>query len=1062
MASMFRSGLSLLCRAKIFVAVLLAIVSASLLSHAQQFDEKLYSAMRWRLIGPFRAGRVSAVAGVSNDPNVYYFGTPGGGIWKTTNAGRVWSPIFDSMHVASIGALAVAPSNPKIVYAGTGEQTPGNGIYRSTDAGASWTNIGLRDTRFIQAILVDPKDPDTVVVAANSLGFEVLWQPYPKYASTIDRGIFKTSDGGKHWAKVFTRDGTFGVFDMCADPENPATLYAVFFRPPSGSGKSEIPATSEIYKSTDEGSTWQPLSTRGIPEKDRGRMGIAVAPGNQGRRLYAIVSQGFFRSDDGGSSWYKSTQDPRILGSNYFSRIFVDPRNPDILYVAQTSLYRSTDGGRTFEAYVGAPSGDDFHVLWIDPQNPSRMLLGVDQGAIVSVDAGHSWTSWYNQPTGQFYHVSTDNAFPYRVYAAQQDSGTAAVASRSDYGQITAKDWYSIAGFEYCFIVADPLNPNFVYSGGWYGSVIKFDKTTGQFATVFERGDKYRTAQMAPLIFSPQDPHTLYLGTQYVLKTENGGMRWSPISPDLTGYVEPSTPEKETTPKTPPPAITTLSPSTVQAGVIWAGTSNRKVHVTRDNGASWQDVSPPGLAEPNQILTVEAGRHDPTTAYVTAGGRREFTPAYVVRTHDYGKTWQQIINGLPAQDRVRVVREDTVRKGLLYAGTETGVYVSFDDGDNWQSLQFNLPTATVTDLEVHDNDLVASTYGRALWILDDLTPLRRAGSEALSAGAFLYPPKTAVRVRWDNYQDTPYPPETPAGQNPPDGAILDYFLRTPSSSGITLKIYDSRGKVVREYSTQANSPKLPPANVPSYWFASPAALPNQAGLNRFIWNLRYPSPLSLPYSYFGGLLEYTEYTLADHAVPGATPVQQPQGPLVVPGSYTLELHVDGHSYRQPLTVHLDPRVDASNADLEQQLVLAEQITAGMNATYHSYHQVDDLRQALTELKKHLSDTRSKSLASTADAIDKKLDDLLSGPEKAPGFGPINRDLTRLATAVESADVRPSETAQAAVQQNCKALDGNLAKWRDLNTEVASFNKSLTNNKRQRLPVVTISSKGCAE
>ena len=492
--------------------------------------------MQWRLIGPFRAGRVTAVAGVPGHPDIYYFGTPGGGVWKTANSGQVWRPIFDGERVASIGALAVAPSDPKVIYVGTGEQTTGNGLYRSADAGETWKNVGLQDVPFIQAVVVDPQNPDIAIVGANSIGFGILWRPLPPSAQTANRGIFKTTDGGKTWNKVLTNDDTLGVVDLCSDPSDPRTLYAVLYRPASGSGDSEVPATSEIVKSVDAGSTWNPLVTKGLPDKGRGRLGIAVAPETSGRRLYAIMEQGFFRSDDGGASWKQSTQDPRVLGSAYFSRIFVDTRNPDVLYVAQTSLYRSTDGGHTFEAYVGAPSGDDFHVLWIDPQNPARMILGVDQGAIISVDAGKSWSSWYNQPTGQFYHVSTDNAFPYRVYGAQQDSGTAGVLSRSDYGEILAQDWYSIGGFEYAFITPDPLKPDLIYSGGWYGSVVRFDAATGQLATVFERGEKYRTASMPPLVFSPQDPSTLYLGTQFVLKTTNGGLSWQAISPDLTGY----------------------------------------------------------------------------------------------------------------------------------------------------------------------------------------------------------------------------------------------------------------------------------------------------------------------------------------------------------------------------------------------------------------------------------------------------------------------------------------------------------------------------------------------
>jgi len=460
------------------------------------------------------------------------------------------------------------------------------------DGGETWNNVGLQDVPYIQAVIVDPQDPDIIVVGGNSIGVGILWLPLAKSAHTANRGIFKTTDGGKTWNKVLSSDDSLGVVDLCSDPSDPRTLYAALYRPASGSGKSEVPATSEIVKSVDAGSTWNPLVTKGLPEKGLGRLGIAVAPGTNGRRLYAILEQGFFRSDDGGASWQQSTKDPRVLGSAYFSRIFVDSRNPDVLDVAQTSLYRSTDGGHTFEAYVGAPSGDDFHVLWIDPQNSARMILGVDQGAIISVDGGKSWSSWYNQPTGQFYHVSTDNAFPYRVYAAQQDSGTAGVLSRSDYGEILAQDWFSIGGFEYAFIVPDPLNPNWVYSGGWYGSVVRFDKATGQVATIFEAGEKYRTASMAPLVFSPHDPSTLYLGTQFVLKTSDHGLSWQPISPDLTGYKQKENEEepKRDSEKPRPPAITTLSPSEVQAGVMWAGTSNRIVQLTRDAGASWQNV----------------------------------------------------------------------------------------------------------------------------------------------------------------------------------------------------------------------------------------------------------------------------------------------------------------------------------------------------------------------------------------------------------------------------------------------------------------------------------------
>ncbi|HEX8797607.1 MAG TPA: hypothetical protein VF772_03295, partial [Terriglobales bacterium] len=517
-----------------FIAIAVLPVS---LSSQEPIESNLFSGMLWRSIGPFRAGRVTSVAGAS-DRHTYYFGTPGGGVWKTTDGGQVWQPIFDKERVPSIGALAVASSDSNIIYVGTGEQTRGNGVYRSTDAGVTWRNVGLQDVRFIQAIVVDPKNPDIAVVGGNSLGVGLMWRPLPTTAKTANRGIFRTVDGGKNWTKVFSSEDSIGVVDLCSDPGDPRTLYAVFYRPASGSGDSAIEATSDIVKSGDGGSTWALLASTGLPEKARGRLGIAVAPGTGGRRLYAILEQGFFRSDDGGSTWQQSTKDPRVLGSEYFSRVFVDTQSPDVLYVSQTSMYRSTDGGKTFEAFTGAPSGDDFHVAWIDPRDSARMIFGVDQGAIVSVDAGKTWSSWYNQPTGQFYHVSTDYAFPYRVYAAQQDSGTAAVLSRSDYGEILLQDWYSMGGFEYAFITPDPAHPEWVYSGGWYGSVVRYDKSTGQIAVVFERGRKYRASQMPPLVFSPQDASTLYLGMQFVLKTTDGGRCWLEISPDLTGYGE--------------------------------------------------------------------------------------------------------------------------------------------------------------------------------------------------------------------------------------------------------------------------------------------------------------------------------------------------------------------------------------------------------------------------------------------------------------------------------------------------------------------------------------------
>ncbi|HEX8800586.1 MAG TPA: hypothetical protein VF772_18340, partial [Terriglobales bacterium] len=579
---------------------------------------------------------------------------------------------------------------------------------------------------------------------------------------------------------------------------------------------------------------------------------------------------------------------------------------------------------------------------------------------------------------------------------------------------------------------------------------------------VFERGRKYRASQMPPLVFSPQDASTLYLGTQFVLKTTDGGRCWLEISPDLTGYGEQEEPEKPDPDKPRPPAITALSPSTVQPGVIWAGTSNRLVQLTRDGGKSWQNVSPPGLNEPTRIIYVEASHHDPATAYLTIGAIRESTPPYVARTHDYGQTWQEIVNGFREHEMVRVVREDPKRKNLLYAGTDTDIYISWDDGDHWQPFSLNLPATPITDLQVRDNDLVISTFGRGLWILDDVTPLREINSNITNADAHLFAPATAMRVRWENYQDTPYPVETPAGQNPPDGAILDYYLKTPPAGAVTLTIFDENGAEVVQFSSEAKPSEYLPANVPEYWFAAKDTLSKAAGVNRFVWNLRYPPPLSLPYGYWGKLLEYTEYTLADHAVPGLTPHVQPRGPLVLPGKYTAELRIDGQTLRQPLTVELDPRVHASRADLADQLDLAERISRGMKASSDAYRQVANLRKALTERTDAMKQSASKETKDAVAAFEKKIDAIDKGTVSAPGFGPVNRDLSRLIFSVESADMRPADTVQSAAQQNCDALDKNLAHWQQLNEQdLAAFNAVLAANKQTPLPVLSgIGSTGC--
>ncbi|HEY6337679.1 MAG TPA: hypothetical protein VIW68_04225 [Candidatus Sulfotelmatobacter sp.] len=999
---------------------------------AQQMTPGLLDAMHWRLIGPFRGGRVTSVSGVPSQPSVYYMGTPGGGVWKTEDGGQVWKPIFDHEDVSSIGAVAVSPSNPQIVYVGSGEQTQGDGVYKSTDAGETWLNIGLRDTHVITSLVIDPHNPDVVLAGAAG-----------DRTSGAERGVYKTADGGKSWQKVLFKDEHTSVADLESDPDNPNTIYAALWtRPadpfnPEGARKTKE-QDGAIYVSTDEGTTWSAVEGKELPRDPMGRIGVAVAPGTHGQRVYAIVTQGLFQSEDGGATWRRSTADPRITGNGYFSRVFVDARNADKVYVAQTAMYRSTDAGRTFEGWVGAPSGDDFHVLWINPLDDRQMILGVDQGAIVSVDSGASWSSWYNQPTGQFYHVSTDQKFPYYVYGAQQDSGTAGVPSRSDFGEITYRDWAPVGGFEFAYIVPDPANSNYIYTGGWYGTVLRFDRATGQIVHLFVRTPKYRTAQMAPIGFAPQDPHTLYVGSQFVLKSRDGGVTWKEISPDLTQKPEPAAktepgakpePPKEKKPNPRTAVITTMSFSPLKRDEMWVGTGNGMVQVTRD-GKSWQNVSIPKLPERAMVTMVEASAHDPAGTYVVIQVRGELHPS-LYRTRDYGQSWQLITAGLPSQQNVRVVRDDPARKGLLYGGTDKGIYVSFDDGDHWQSLQLNLPVCPITDLDVHGDDLVASTFGRSFWILDDVAPLRQLDDKLLQSPVTLLPPPAAIRARWDMNQDTPLPPETPAGKNPPEGAIIDYFLKDAPRGDIKLSIYDSENNLVREFTDVPPAFDKTPPNIPNYWFAKPPSLSKKAGLNRFAWDLRYPAPKTLTYGYFNEHLDYIEYTLADHAIPGDFPHEQPLGAYVVPDTYSLVLTVNGQSYRQPLTVTLDPRVHTSQADLVQQVQTEKNISALMAITYDGYGKLRALREAIADREKSVaSDPAKKDAAEALKALDEKVSEIENGGDEF-GVGPLNRESVRYATMVESGDARPAAPLQEGVRQNCQTLIKRVSEWREL-------------------------------
>ena len=766
-----------------FRTFLLALASAAVVL-AQPYSPSLYSGMRWRQVGPFRAGRISAVAGIPGDPATYYLGTPGGGIWKSTSGGTAWKPIFDETHQESIGSIAIARSNPNIVYVGTGDVSSveksvniGNGVWKSVDAGAHWQHMGLDDTNHVVSLVVDPRNPDIVLAAA--LGHT--------YARNEERGVFRSTDGGRTWTKVLYKGDTLGAVNMVADPDNPLTIFAaleVYLTTPNGRGGGGGGGRGEgepaqpgagIYKSTDQGLTWTYLSGHGLPESNMGRIGLAVAAGTAGQRVFAVMTGGMYRSDDGGANWHRSTNDARSSGSSYFSQVYVAPDNPDMVYVVQTSLYRSTDGGQTFTAFKGAPGGDDYHVLWIDPTNPKRILAGVDQGPTISQDGGYTWDlNWYNLPNGQFYHISTDMRFPYWIYGTQQDSGSAGTASRGAFGQITFMEWLpSVGAYEFGYVNADPLDPAILMASGQGSNIQRSNLATRQILNVSPpRSGGYRFAQYPPHCFALADPHVYYFGAQYLLETRDLGDTWKAVSPDVT--LAPG--------ETPPPAepaaepaaggrggrgpvagISAIGPSPLRAGAVWVGTSNGHVQRTAD-GAGWQNVTPSDLPANSQIQQIQASPHSIDTAYFTVDRHNynDFAP-YIFRTRDGGKTWTRIVTGIPDTEIARVVKEDPVRPGLLYAGTEHGAWVSFDSGDRWQSLQLNLPTASVRDMVVHGDDLVIGTYGRAFWILDDVTPLRQIGAEIASADAYLFKPAATTRVRNDTDFDTPFPPEMTAG-----------------------------------------------------------------------------------------------------------------------------------------------------------------------------------------------------------------------------------------------------------------------------------------------------------
>jgi photosystem II stability/assembly factor-like uncharacterized protein len=1007
--------------------------------------------MQWRCIGPHRGGRVLTVSGVRGEPNTFYFGAVAGGVWKTTDAGRIWTPIFDSQPVASIGALAVSSSDPNVLYVGTGEAdmrsdiSYGAGMYKSTDAGKSWSYIGLSDTRQIGRVLIDPEDPDVVLVAALGHGF----------GPNAERGVYRTTDGGKTWTRVLSKDENTGAIDLAYDPDNSRTVYASLWnvRRPAYSAYAPITGPGGgLYKSTDGGINWKEIAGHGLPTGTIGRTGLDVVAGQHGKRVFALIdagkASGLYRSDDGGYEWNLVSTEARILSRGwYFGEVRSDPKNPDVVYVSNVSLYRSTDGGKNFKAIRGAPGGDDYHSLWIDRDNPQRMISGVDQGTIITVNGGRTWSTWYNQPTAQFYHVAVDNQFPYWVYGAQQDSGTAAVMSRSDYGQITFRDWHPIGAGESGYILPDPANPRIVYGGSTGGELYRFDSKTGQVQdispTPAELGwaVNQRYPWTTPIAFSPQPPYAFYQASQFLMKTADGGHSWKIISPDLT--LRPSEKEEEAK-----GVVYTIAPSPLAAGTIWIGTDNGLVQLTRNEGATWSEVSPKGLPPWSMMSLIDASPHDAAAAYAAVDRHQmdDITP-HIYRTHDFGKTWTEITRGIPANAVVHAVREDPRRKGLLFAGTDLGVYVSFNDGDWWQPLQLNLPFTPVRDLVVKNNDLVVATHGRSFWILDDISPLRELTPETAAASVHLFHPATAIRIRRNVAHDTPLPPEEPAGKNPPPGAIIDYSFTSVPAGVVTLEILDSTGKLVRKYSSNDEQRRPDESqSFPTYWFSPPAPLSKKLGLNRFVWDLRYERPQALRYG----------YSIA--AAYGEDAIMVPEGPLATPGTYQVKLTVDGRSYTSPLELKMDPRVTIAPLALRQQLSLEMSIIDSINQSYRLAQEVNGLRSQLKELRNKLAaDPRDKPLLDAVDSLDKKAAELVAVEQTYPPVGivsaaSLNGALGSLLQLVEGADAAPTRQSETTFATYNRLLSQQLAKWEALKAkDLAALNTLL---QQRQLPKIT--------
>jgi photosystem II stability/assembly factor-like uncharacterized protein len=1009
-------------------------------------DEKLFGAMRWRQVGPFRGGRVLAVTGVPGEPNVFYFGAVSGGVWKSTDTGANWQPLFDQQDIASIGAIAVAPSDHNVIYAGSGEAcirgniTYGDGVYKSLDGGKTWKNIGLKDSRHIGAVIVDPRDPNVVFVAA--LGHA--------YGPNEERGVFRTTDGGKTWQKVLYKDNKTGAIDVVFDPNNSNTLFASLWEVYRNPWSLNSGGTgSGLYKSTDGGSTWTRLEGHGLPPGMMGRIGVSVS-GADSNRVYAMIESkqgGLYRSDDGGATWIRINEDGRLRQRPwYFSHVFADPKSADTVYVLNTGMLRSTDAGRTF-SLLPAPHGDH-HGLWIDPDDSRRMINGNDGGATVSTDGGSTWTTQYNQPTAQFYHVITDNRWPYYIYGAQQDNSTIAIKSFDDDGVIGRQDWYAVGGGESGYIAPYPPDPDIVFANA-EGYASRFDRRTKQTVDISvypldvsgNGAEKllHRFNWTSPLLVSPHDPKVLYTAAERVFKSTDMGQSWTPISPDLT-----RNDKSKQKPSGGPitlditsveyyDTVFAVAESPVKKDMIWAGTDDGLVQLTTDGGQHWNNVTPKDMPEWSMVSIVEPSHFDAGTAYIAVDRHKsdDFRPM-IFRTRDSGKTWILIANGIPEGAYVRSVREDSRRKGLLFAGTELGVYFSIDDGGHWQPLKLNLPTVPIHDLAIHGDDLVVATHGRSFWVLDDITPLRQIDGGSANNDMILFKPEMALRLHYPDQVDR----RGPVGDNPPAGAIISYYFKNAPKDEVKLEIFDKAGKLVRSLSSKEKKGFEQPPEWPDQ-VKEVTTIPASAGMNRYAWNLRWEAPVPIPGAFYSD--------------------QGPQGPIAVPGEYTVKLSVRGQSQTQPLQIVMDPRVkNVTPEDLQKQFELASQVR---DANQDLHTAVNQIRTMRTELKgiqaRFEDDPKLKALVEQAGVLDKKMAPVeeeliqvnMKGSEANLAFpNMLNEQLDSLAGIVQDGDSAPSVQQYDVFKMLRARLDQQLAAWKQIvSTEVPAFNQLVHNS-----------------